>query len=116
MIRRPPRSTLFPYTTLFRSPRDAGQRLGSEHQRRRPPSYLVQPPSRDHAVQRHAHLDGGRVHCPGRQWGSGGRKPTWVHVGSKLPPSTPTPPHEPPRSCLAFSPTYLAGVAPGDET
>src|SRR3712207_6879226 len=24
MIRRPPRSTLFPYTTLFRSPRDAG--------------------------------------------------------------------------------------------
>src|SRR3712207_7352487 len=26
MIRRPPRSTLFPYTTLFRSPRDHGQR------------------------------------------------------------------------------------------
>src|SRR3989442_8764491 len=24
MIRRPPRSTLFPYTTLFRSPRSAG--------------------------------------------------------------------------------------------
>src|SRR2546422_5197554 len=24
MIRRPPRSTLFPYTTLFRSPEDAG--------------------------------------------------------------------------------------------
>src|SRR3989442_15707010 len=24
MIRRPPRSTLFPYTTLFRSPREAG--------------------------------------------------------------------------------------------
>src|SRR3712207_6934203 len=28
MIRRPPRSTLFPYTTLFRSPRDA--RLGQD--------------------------------------------------------------------------------------
>src|SRR5216684_5373686 len=27
MIRRPPRSTLFPYTTLFRSP----QRAGKEH-------------------------------------------------------------------------------------
>src|SRR2546430_12804871 len=27
MIRRPPRSTLFPYTTLFRSP-DAGARAG----------------------------------------------------------------------------------------
>src|SRR2546427_6139491 len=26
MIRRPPRSTLFPYTTLFRSPRDTGVR------------------------------------------------------------------------------------------
>src|SRR5258706_393575 len=25
MIRRPPRSTLFPYTTLFRSHRDVGQ-------------------------------------------------------------------------------------------
>src|SRR5689334_23529906 len=28
MIRRPPRSTLFPYTTLFRSPGDLGQDLG----------------------------------------------------------------------------------------
>src|SRR5712675_2583390 len=27
MIRRPPRSTLFPYTTLFRSPRRLGGRL-----------------------------------------------------------------------------------------
>src|SRR2546426_2395215 len=56
MIRRPPRSTLFPYTTLFRSPRlpdrrlshadprgpppgeaalRAGRRLGDSHERRR---------------------------------------------------------------------------------
>src|SRR6266516_7049422 len=28
MIRRPPTSTLFPYTTLFRSPRSVGWRLG----------------------------------------------------------------------------------------
>src|SRR5256885_4669737 len=28
MIRRPPRSTLFPYTTLFRSIRVRGQRIG----------------------------------------------------------------------------------------
>src|SRR2546422_6497766 len=27
MIRRPPRSTLFPYTTLFRSPRQAQERF-----------------------------------------------------------------------------------------
>src|SRR4029079_19836616 len=33
MIRRPPRSTLFPYTTLFRSLR----RAAFPHQRRRPP-------------------------------------------------------------------------------
>src|SRR2546430_6120393 len=30
MIRRPPRSTLFPYTTLFRSPKAAGPAPGSE--------------------------------------------------------------------------------------
>src|SRR3712207_6923900 len=32
MIRRPPRSTLFPYTTLFRS--DAGERQGMDSHRR----------------------------------------------------------------------------------
>src|SRR6266446_3770147 len=31
MIRRPPRSTLFPYTTLFRSPFPAGRRAGGVH-------------------------------------------------------------------------------------
>src|SRR5260370_31541981 len=30
MIRRPPRSTLFPYTTLFRSHHDALARIGGE--------------------------------------------------------------------------------------
>src|SRR3989454_3913248 len=30
MIRRPPRSTLFPYTTLFRSPEHGGDRMGRE--------------------------------------------------------------------------------------
>src|SRR5438034_3446819 len=44
MILRPPRSTLFPYTTLFRSP------LGRRHLRRRP---AVCDP-------RHAHPRGGR--------------------------------------------------------
>src|SRR5215469_3538942 len=33
MIRRPPRSTLFPYTTLFRSSHQVAQRLGCEDQR-----------------------------------------------------------------------------------
>src|SRR3712207_8696243 len=30
MIRRPPRSTLFPYTTLFRSPADAGDEVPAD--------------------------------------------------------------------------------------
>src|SRR2546426_11841567 len=33
MIRRPPRSTLFPYTTLFRSCEIGGRRAGSRHHR-----------------------------------------------------------------------------------
>src|SRR5205809_3735799 len=35
MIRRPPRSTLFPYTTLFRSPRLRPRRRQRPHPRRR---------------------------------------------------------------------------------
>src|SRR5215203_3630887 len=33
MIRRPPRSTLFPYTTLFRSPRGHRRRPAARHRR-----------------------------------------------------------------------------------
>src|SRR2546422_10164609 len=36
MIRRPPRSTLFPYTTLFRSPRVAQPELDAGHRRVEP--------------------------------------------------------------------------------
>src|SRR5690349_23428313 len=35
MIRRPPRSTLFPYTTLFRSGRETRSRCVRAHRRRR---------------------------------------------------------------------------------
>src|SRR3712207_7090295 len=35
MIRRPPRSTLFPYTTLFRSPENLLGHLGSGHKKTR---------------------------------------------------------------------------------
>src|SRR2546422_10508485 len=37
MIRRPPRSTLFPYTTLFRSPRDGGRERGGAGSRAQDP-------------------------------------------------------------------------------
>src|SRR6266403_4689257 len=38
MIRRPPRSTLFPYTTLFRSPASSCRVRGSRARRRHRPS------------------------------------------------------------------------------
>src|SRR3712207_8930114 len=37
MIRRPPRSTLFPYTTLFRSLHRPALRAAARHLRHRPP-------------------------------------------------------------------------------
>src|SRR2546428_6212831 len=60
MIRRPPRSTLFPYTTLFRSPQGA----------------------RDHHPQREAHAPGGRGRAV-RQRSSGSGD-----YGSEQPPPT----------------------------
>src|SRR5438034_6669145 len=45
MIRRPPRSTLFPYTTLFRSPADPHGR--GRRARDRPPRLLAREPDRD---------------------------------------------------------------------
>src|SRR5260370_30397042 len=48
MIRRPPRSTLFPYTTLFRSLDQGGQRLRAKE-------------SRLHALQGRALLHVGRL-------------------------------------------------------
>src|SRR5712675_3059488 len=50
MIRRPPRSTLFPYTTLFRSPCRRPS-TAEDHPR---------PPRRDAAVLRMAHRHGDR--------------------------------------------------------
>src|SRR5258707_6981574 len=42
MIRRPPRSTLFPYTTLFRSLREAGGVVGGVGDRARKHPHVVQ--------------------------------------------------------------------------
>src|SRR2546430_2790250 len=48
MIRRPPRSTLFPYTTLFRSHRHVGPgKHGLEHQEQQP-GEQHEPPHRVH--------------------------------------------------------------------
>src|SRR3712207_7747965 len=44
MIRRPPRSTLFPYTTLFRSGSSAGERTGRRVGRRVTRQLINSPP------------------------------------------------------------------------
>src|SRR3712207_7568236 len=43
MIRRPPRSTLFPYTTLFRSPQHEPHPVQPRDERRRRPGLDRQP-------------------------------------------------------------------------
>src|SRR2546422_4284987 len=50
MIRRPPRSTLFPYTTLFRSPRGPGRSLPEPYPDGR---HHVPPPPLLHAERGH---------------------------------------------------------------
>src|SRR2546423_9812821 len=49
MIRRPPRSTLFPYTTLFRSDLDAPVAPHERH--RRPPADERPPRSEEHTSE-----------------------------------------------------------------
>src|SRR2546426_8921889 len=43
MIRRPPRSTLFPYTTLFRSPHSPTELMANELIEASPPKYHANP-------------------------------------------------------------------------
>src|SRR5256885_11552978 len=69
MIRRPPRSTLFPYTTLFRSLLDD---VWGDRQRRR-----VQPAVEDAAGVAVGVRDGELA----RQVGAGGHEPGLVHDG-----------------------------------
>src|SRR3712207_8984747 len=66
MIRRPPRSTLFPYTTLFRSGRGvrAGARVARGHVGERP---LVQDPgARAYVVRRVGREAGAARKRPGQ--------------------------------------------------
>src|SRR5438552_18194546 len=51
MIRRPPRSTLFPYTTLFRSPPDVERRERSPTVRRPEFGGAVPPRSEEHTSE-----------------------------------------------------------------
>src|SRR2546426_2783316 len=67
MIRRPPRSPLFPYTTLFRSPRRRARRPRIARPRRR--TWRVQPPARSGHLSRSGAA--GRLPGLARGWGGG---------------------------------------------
>src|SRR2546425_6262396 len=62
MIRRPPRSTLFPYTTLFRSPHQMGEAFaeGAIHERQRAPPHAV-PHRQLHEPRRRRRADEDRA-------------------------------------------------------
>src|SRR5256885_9848246 len=70
MIRRPPRSTLFPYTTLFRSEVVEHVEQVEEHQRGEdepPGDHRQRPalvPHREHRAARRRDLDPGRLRTP----------------------------------------------------
>src|SRR2546425_10498866 len=75
MIRRPPRSTLFPYTTLFRSPHtlQRGVEIKARDAPARPPPRVAVPPDEErgapvalHQARRHD-ADHARVPALGRQ-------------------------------------------------
>src|SRR3712207_7034100 len=70
MIRRPPRSTLFPYTTLFRSPPDQHARPGDDRARE---------PLLPRAVLRHELETGSRVEP--RAAGQGAPRRSGGHSG-----------------------------------
>src|SRR2546430_9957910 len=61
MIRRPPRSTLFPYTTLFRSPRGIWYYVAKESGSVETANYLIDSiTDRFFLLSRHPHLGGSR--------------------------------------------------------
>src|SRR5256886_14415774 len=127
MIRRPPRSTLFPYTTLFRSearvpPRGPRDRVGADLRRRRagrgrglpgvaahdlPPAALAAPHVR--AELGHVRPHGGDVclvlhadvarpdHRVPAVWTRGRRETLDDRVHARRPPPPPPPPPVPPR-------------------
>src|SRR2546430_5795048 len=66
MIRRPPRSTLFPYTTLFRSPdRSAHERVADEDGDARQQRAPVEGPRRPGVRSSGRFGAAGRAHRPG---------------------------------------------------
>src|SRR2546422_5532473 len=70
MIRRPPRSTLFPYTTLFRSPREPARVQQQPAEQEHPVTEGVEPGERDVPgadLQRHDVVEEARAERHQRQ-------------------------------------------------
>src|SRR2546430_3655006 len=97
MIRRPPRSTLFPYTTLFRSLERRGPEVaivGAEHEPMEPSRLVVR--SRHHGggaggrSPRDRRLRGAGRRCH-RQGEPQPEPPRWVHWSHSANASTPPP-------------------------
>src|SRR3712207_8368042 len=63
MIRRPPRSTLFPYTTLFRSPQRGGDGRAPEQHALAPPLVAVGEHVVDHPERAHHQRERQRPLC-----------------------------------------------------
>src|SRR2546430_14607069 len=109
MIRRPPRSTLFPYTTLFRSDGTDGRQGGGDHRSRRRHvrilrrARLVEPGGALRQRERRPRRLRGR---DGR--GPGGLQPLAVPPHGRRrgprPPTPPPPPPPPPRGSAAGAP------------
>src|SRR3989442_15311912 len=91
MIRRPPRSTLFPYTTLFRSvPRDLGRVAAPQAHRAARVAVELHRPLLPAGEARGDAADVGDGVVGGA--GKGGRR----REGAGAPPSPPYPPFPPP--------------------
>src|SRR3712207_210545 len=81
MIRRPPRSTLFPYTTLFRSRRRRGVRLLRRGGHRGDGPARQAPPGRDRRPRPADHRPGGGAHRAARRGPAGGAGRGAAHRG-----------------------------------
>src|SRR2546426_8267337 len=99
MIRRPPRSTLFPYTTLFRSlPRS---RVIVDAMAQAPPA----APPRSRAVASGGGVTAGGMHgggLPGGTWHALGAPAGGGGAGA-APPGQPRQPRPPPPNCPTLS-------------
>src|SRR5689334_23952074 len=100
MIRRPPRSTLFPYTTLFRSEVDLVLGLGEHQPRREGPDYGVGRSEEHTSELRHSSISYA-VFCLKK------KKTPYPHTSPSRPylPDTHTLPHP------TFSPSLMPRVS-----